>query len=74
MDKEDSVSDTVDIIKVEHTSGAHLLKKDIYTGNNTVVGEVKDDDEVGIENYEITIRVNRHGTYEEYSIDPKMHT
>jgi len=73
LDDEDFAKDSVDIIKVEHTSGAHLLKKDIYTGTKTVVGEVKDDDEVGIENYAITIKVCRDGKIKEYRIDPKMH-
>lgn len=73
LDDEDFAKDSVDIIKVEHTSGAHLLKKDTYTGTKTVVGEVKDDDEVGIENYAITIKVCRDGKIKEYRIDPKMH-
>ncbi len=73
LDDEDFAKDSVDIIKVEYTSGAHLLKKDIYTGTNKVVGEVEDDDEVGIENYAITIRVCRAGKSKEYTIDPKMH-
>lgn len=74
MDKEDLVGDSVDVIKVEYVAGPHLLIDDVYEDDKSVVGYVKEEDQEGVEDYKITIRVNKGSTYEEYCIDPKMHT
>ena len=68
-------SDSVEIIEVKHTYGAHLLVNDTYTGTKKVVGDVKSGSQCpdGMQWYSITFTVNGDAS-NPYTIDPKMHT